>query len=204
MLAVQQNELSKVGVVLIARQTSSRLPNKVLLEINGKKLVEIILEKVLINTRDYIFAIPENDENLILRNFLEENSYPYFAGSEKDVLGRFIGASKKLNSKYIQRLNCDNLLFNPFYMRRCYEFLDDSSDVYTNIDHPNHSGSSIEIIRKEKCLLTRKPTDNESEHVFPYFYADEDLSIVRLQGPKEKVFPIDTESDFEKAKTFFK
>lgn len=204
MLAVQQNELSKVGVVLIARQTSSRLPNKVLLEIKGKKLVEIMLEKVLINTRDYIFAIPENNENLVLRNFLEEHSYHYFAGSERDVLGRFIEASKKLNSRYIQRLNCDNLLFNPSYMKRCYEFIDDSSDVYTNINYPNHSGSSVEIIRKEKCLISRKPTDYESEHVFPYFYANKNLSIVRLESPKEKVFPIDTEIDFEKAKTFFK
>ena len=117
MLAVQQNELNKVGVVLIARQTSSRLPNKVLLEINGKKIIEIMLEKVLVNTKDYIFAIPKNDENLILRNYLEENGYHYFAGSENDVLGRFIEASKELNSKFIQRLNCDNLLFNPSYMR---------------------------------------------------------------------------------------
>ena len=75
MLVVQQNELNKVGVVLIARQTSSRLPNKVLLEINGKKLIEIILEKVLLNTKNYIFAIPENNENLILRNFLEDNCF---------------------------------------------------------------------------------------------------------------------------------
>ena len=204
MLAVQQNELNRVGVVLIARQTSSRLPNKVLLEINGKKIIEIMLEKVLLNTKDYIFAIPENDENLILRNYLEKNGYHFFAGSENDVLGRFIKASKKLNSKFIQRLNCDNLLFNPSYMRLCYESLDDNSDVYTNIDYPNHSGSSVEIIRKEKCLITRDPTDYEAEHVFPYFYANEDLSIARLQGPKETVFPIDTKSDFEKAENFFK
>ena len=45
MLVVQQNELDKVGVVLIARQTSSRLPNKVLLEINGKKITNIFISK---------------------------------------------------------------------------------------------------------------------------------------------------------------
>ena len=203
MLVVQQNELNKVGVVLIARQTSSRLPNKVLLEINGKKLIEIILEKVLQNTKNYIFAIPENNENLILRNFLEDNCFHYFAGSENDVLGRFIGASEELNCKFIQRLNCDNLLFDPSYMRNCYESLDDVSDVYTNVNFPNHSGSSVEIIRKEKCLITREPTEYESEHVFPYFYANQDLSVVGLKGPEEKVFPIDTKSDFEKAMAFF-
>ena len=114
-MVAQQDELNNVGVVLIARQTSSRLPNKVLLEINGKKLVEIMLDKVLLNTKDYIFAIPDNHDNRVLRDFLEDNGYNYFAGSEQDVLGRFIEASKKLSSEYIQRLNCDNLLFDPSY-----------------------------------------------------------------------------------------
>ena len=52
MLEVRQEKSSKVGVVLIARQTSLRLPNKVLLKINGKALIEIILEKVLQNTKE--------------------------------------------------------------------------------------------------------------------------------------------------------
>jgi spore coat polysaccharide biosynthesis protein SpsF len=202
-LVAQQHELNNVGVVLIARQTSSRLPNKVLLEINGKKLLEIMLDKVLSNTKDYIFAIPDNRDNRVLRDFLEDNGYHYFAGSEQDVLGRFIEASEELSSKYIQRLNCDNLLFDPSYMRHCYKSLNDESDVYTNVNSPNHSGSSVEIILKEKCVITRKPTDYESEHVFPYFYANKNLSIVRIEGPKKTVFPIDTKSDFEKAMIFF-
>ena len=67
-----------------------------------------MLEKVLINTRDYIFAIPENNENLVLRNFLEEHSYHYFAGSEKDVLGRFNEASNLYKSTNIVRVCADN------------------------------------------------------------------------------------------------
>ena len=203
MLVTQQNELNDIGVVLIARQSSSRLPNKVLLEINGKKLLEIILDKVLMNTKDYIFAIPENKDNLCLRNFLDRNGYCYFAGSENDVLGRFIGASEQLKNKFIQRLNCDNLLFDPSYMKLCYRSLDDRFDIFTNIECSNHSGSSVEIIRKEKCFITRQPTDFEYEHVFPYFYADKSLSISKIPCPKEKVYPIDTESDFKKAKMLF-
>lgn len=202
MLVAQQDDLNNVGVVLIARQTSSRLPNKVLLEINGKKLVEIMLDKVLINTKDYIFAIPDNHDNRGLRDFLESNGYCYFAGSEQDVLGRFIGASEQLSSKYIQRLNCDNLLFDSSYMKQCYKSLDNECDIYTNVDCSNHSGSSVEIIRKEKCVITRQPTDYESEHVFPYFYANKNLSTARIECPKRKVFPIDTESDFKKAVMF--
>ena len=198
-MAVQQNESDSVGVVLIARQTSSRLPNKVLLEINGTKLVEIILEKVLINTNEYIFAIPDNAENHGLRDYLESKNYSYFAGSEHAVLERFIDASKRLSSNYIQRLNCDNLLFDPSYMARCYESLASGSDVYTNVNCSNHNGSSIEIIRKNKCEINRKPTGYESEHVFPYFYADESLSKVELECPQQTVFPIDTENDFRKA-----
>ena len=88
-------------------------------------------------------------------------------------------------------------------MKHCYNSLDDSSDVYTNVNDSNHSGSSVEIIRKEKCVITREPTDFESEHVFPYFYSNKNFSIHRLKGPKEKVFPIDTIRDFQKAINFF-
>lgn len=202
-MVVQQEELNNVGVVLIARQTSSRLPNKVLREINGKKVVEIILDKVLVNAKDYVFAIPDNSENRGLRDFLKDNGYCYFAGSEHDVLRRFIGASKHLGNKYIQRVNCDNLLIDPSYMKKCYESLGNDLDIYTNVDCSNHSGSSIEIIRKEKCVITREPNDYETEHIFPYFYADKSLSIGRLKCPERKVFPIDTDSDFKKAVMFY-
>ena len=204
MLEAQQKESSNVGVVLIARQTSSRLPNKVLLDIDGKNMLEIILGKVLLNTDKYIFAVPDNYENRSLRSFLEVNKYNYYAGSENNVLERFIESANFLKAKYIQRLNCDNLLFSPDYMKRCYEMLNDEYDVHTNVRCKNHSGSSVEIVKKEKCHLSSSPTDFEREHVFPYFYSNNDLKVARLECPKEIVFPIDTNSDFKKAKSELK
>ena len=188
MLVAQLNKSNKVGVVLIARQTSARLPNKVLMEIKGKKLIEIILEKVLVNTRDYIFAIPENQENLILRNFLEDKGYPFFTGSENDVLRRFIGASELLNSKFIQRLNCDNLLFNPSYMKHCYNSLDDSSDVYTNVNDSNHSGSSVEIIRKENVLLLESRPILNQNMFFHIFILIKIFQYIDLKALRKKFF----------------
>ena len=199
MLVAQQESKISVSVVLIARQTSSRLPNKVLLDFGGKKLIEVVLEKVLINTEDYIFAIPDNEDNFELKKFLNNKGYRYFAGSEHDVLGRFVQASQNLDGTYIQRLNCDNLLFDASYIAQCYQSLYGESDIYTNVNCVNHSGTSVEIIRKDRCVLSRQPTAYESEHVFPYFYANTELSTGKLECPTRDVFPIDTEADFEKA-----
>jgi spore coat polysaccharide biosynthesis protein SpsF len=199
MLVAQQEKLNKVGVVLIARQTSSRLPSKVLLKINGKVLIEIILEKVLQNTDEYIFAIPDNYENSDLKEFLVSNDYRFYAGSETNVLERFLEASKRLKSTYIQRLNCDNLLFDPSYMKKCYDSIDDDFDIFTNVNCENHSGTSVEIIRKEKCAITGNPSHYEREHIFPYFYINRELKRLDLECPFHKVFPIDTKSEYLEA-----
>jgi len=204
MLVAQQEKLNKVGVVLIARQTSSRLPSKVLLKINGKALIEIILEKVLQNTDEYIFAIPDNYENSDLREFLVSNNYRFFAGSENNVLDRFVEASKQLDSTYIQRLNCDNLLFYPSYFKKCYDSLDDDYDIFTNVNCANHSGTSVEIIRKDKCSITVNPSNYEREHIFPYFYVNKELKRLDLECPSHNVFPIDTKSEYLKAVNYFK
>jgi spore coat polysaccharide biosynthesis protein SpsF len=204
MLVAQQEKLNKVGVVLIARQTSSRLPSKVLLKINGKALIEIILEKVLQNTDEYIFAIPDNYENSNLREFLVNNNYRFFAGSENNVLDRFVEASKQLDSTYIQRLNCDNLLFHPSYFKKCYDSLDDDCDIFTNVNCVNHSGTSVEIIRKDKCSITVNPSNYEREHIFPYFYANKELKRLDLECPSHSVFPIDTKSEYLEAVNYFK
>lgn len=203
MLDRQQKKSHDVGLVLIARQTSGRLPNKVLMDVGGVPMVERILEKALINVTSYTFAIPDNTQNEGLRNFLESRSYKVFCGAEEDVLSRFIGAAQCLDTDYIQRLNCDNLLFDPAYMQTCYASIRGEHDIYTNIHCSNHSGSSVEIIKKDHCLIRKVPSMYEMEHVFPYFYANDELSVSNLPCPSEKVFPIDTLADLQSARELF-
>jgi len=201
MSEVQRQKYPNVGVILIARQTSSRLPNKVLKKINGKTILEIILEKVQEVSDNYIFAVPDTPGNSGLRNFLDLKGLNYLAGSESNVLDRFVKASTELTTPYVQRLNCDNLLFDPEYFKRCYEEIEYSHSIFTNVKRcENHSGASVEIVEKSKCLLDREPNEYEKEHVFPYFYNNEDLLIKHLTCPEgESIFPIDTEADFQKA-----
>lgn len=200
MVELQQSESNKVGVVLIARQTSSRLPNKVLMEIAGKTILETILEKALRNTCEYVVAVPDSYENRNLRSFLRDRKINYISGSELNVLDRFVDAAASLDATYIQRLNCDNLLFDPGYVAQCYENVDGTVDIYSNVHAPNHTGQSIEIIKKDKCFISRVPTKHEAEHIFPYFYNSRDLSRSQLSAPKHTLFPIDTREDFDKAR----
>ena len=76
--------MKKIAIIQ-ARINSKRLPGKVLFKINGKTLVELLylrLKKSK-NIDKIVFAIPNNKENLLLKNFFKKKSIPYFLGDEK-------------------------------------------------------------------------------------------------------------------------
>ena len=55
-----------IFIFIQARETSSRLPGKVLKKIGSKSIIEIILDrlkKTLISKENFIFLIPDNKKN---------------------------------------------------------------------------------------------------------------------------------------------
>lgn len=199
-LKVTDSRKEDVDIICLARQTSSRFPNKILYEVNGKTILEHIVKKLKMCDQRIIFAIPENHKNDELADKLSELSIETFRGSETNVLERFIEASKIASSKYVQRFCCDNLLFDPQYITECYSQLDDSHNVFSNKSCTNSAGQSVEIIRKCDCEVTVPATTFEEEHVFPYFYRIFP-AVKKLRCPTKKLFPIDTYEDIQRVIT---
>ena len=78
----------KIVCIIQARLGSSRFPNKIMKEVNGQKIIEIIYKRLkkskLINK--IIVAIPNNKKDNDLNDFLVKNKISVFRGSEKNVL----------------------------------------------------------------------------------------------------------------------
>lgn len=75
----------KILAIVQARQNSKRLPNKVLLKIQGLSIVEIIYKR-LCNSKlldEIVYAIPSKDNEL--KNFLLNKNIKVFCGSENNV-----------------------------------------------------------------------------------------------------------------------
>ena len=80
----------EINCILQARMGSKRLPGKVLLEIDdSQKIIDFII-KQLENTKinELVIAIPDNQEDDILYNHLENLKINCFRGSTFDVLDR--------------------------------------------------------------------------------------------------------------------
>ena len=82
----------RVGVLIQARLTSSRLPKKVLLKIKNKSLIEIMYSRIKFSKilKNIYFIIPDNKKNILLYNFLKNKKIPVMRGDETDCMKSMI------------------------------------------------------------------------------------------------------------------
>ena len=183
-------------IICLARQTSSRFPNKIFATLHGKPVLQLIIDKLKTLNCRIIFAIPDNKKNVELRSFITDASLEFVGGPEEDVLARFLTAAKVADSRYVQRFNCDNVGFDVGYLAKCLQLVDqlEDYDLFSNIHCHNHSGQSVEIVSKSLCRIDSEPSPHEQEHVFPYFYSRSSRSY-RLPCPSGFTTPLDTKQD---------
>jgi len=103
------------GIILQARLTSTRFPNKCLATLKGKTVIDWILEACDKSGFPICVAIPENKTNDALENYLSlrfkttkfKSQPTLYRGSEKDVTARFIGANNSMKFDPIVRICSD-------------------------------------------------------------------------------------------------
>ena len=80
----------KIGMLITARLKSTRLPKKLLLDINGKSLIERVIDraKEVSGLERVILCTSNNPQDRPLVDLALKNGIPYFLGSEEDVLDR--------------------------------------------------------------------------------------------------------------------
>lgn len=196
--------MEKVEVLCIvqARLTSSRLPNKVFKLLQGKSIIELLYERLCKSkTIDKIvFAIPDNQENSALYNYLKNLGIEVFLGSELDVFDRFLQCGKKYNPNWVVRATCDNPLLDWTIIDKLVLRAQE-----TNADYCSMTGYPVGIVARvfkfhtfeaiDKATLT----DSEIEHVTPVFYnhpEQYDVNIENVEFDKFRL-SVDTEEDFE-------
>ncbi len=161
----------KTLAIIQARQTSNRLPNKVLTKIGSFNALEWIHQRLAKSKKidKFVFAIPDNSTNDELKDFIKSKNFFIFRGSEKNVLERFYDCAKKYNPEFIVRLTADC----PFIDAR---LLDDLIDQFSEkkLDYlaNNHppllpDGFDAEIFTFDELerIINSDPDDLEKEHV---------------------------------------
>lgn len=157
--------------ILQARMSSTRLPGKVLMPINGKPMlywqIARIRESKSIDQLIVATSTDVSDDSLY--RYLLKEGVEVFRGSLDDVLSRFIVIAKQNNPSTIIRLTGDCPLVMPQLLDEMIKKFNNSDiDYLSNALEPTFpDGLDIEIMRASALVALAKYdlTEFEREHV---------------------------------------
>ncbi len=195
-----------IDCILQARMGSTRLPGKILLNIDETDTIIEFLIKQINHSKisRLIVAIPGSNENDVLEEYLKKINVTCFRGNECDVLDRYYQCAKKFSLKHIMRLTGDNPLIDPEIINLAIDSYDNEKcDYLTNsVNRTFPYGTEVEIFSFNSLENAWKNAekDSEREHVTPYFYNNPNKFNIRhlTQSVNNSKFryTVDQEEDF--------
>lgn len=200
------NVLNVVAIIQ-ARMGSTRLPGKVMKEVQGKSLLQYQLERVRKSPfiHEIVVATTNKESDQPIVDLCERLSVAYFRGSEDDVLTRFFEAATEYHAEIVIRLtgDCplidsntiDKVLVEYLASARIYDY------VSNTMERTFPRGFDVEVFSMKTLERTYREAGDSAyrEHVTPYIYHNPekfklaslhhhtDLSSLRLT--------VDTEDD---------
>jgi len=162
-------------IIVQARQTSQRLPNKTIKKIGKFSICEIInkrLSKSKLSSK-VIFAIPKNKKNEKLKKHLIKIKAEVFSGSEENVLKRYFFAAKKFKANNIIRVTADCPLIEGKLIDEMIKIFNKGKFDYINNAKPPYfsDGFDIEVFnfKSLKIAYNNVLSKAEKEHVTLHF-----------------------------------
>lgn len=153
---------------------SSRLPEKVLADIEGKPMLWHLIERTKKSKliEKIILAITTKKEDDSIVKLAEEKKIEYFRGSKNDVLDRYYQTAKKFKIDIVARITADCPLICPEIIDKVIsEYLKGNYDYVTNtLVYTYPEGCDIEVFSFEALKKSWKECKDfiEKEHVTPY------------------------------------
>ena len=200
-----------IAIVIQARMSSSRFPEKVLSPLCGMPMLMWTINYCRqINLPLFVLTSTDKGDDQLI-GMLEKNYVSYYRGSLENVVSRYLSFMKEHQVKKVVRISGDSPLINPDVILKVIaqdqELAD--ADLTTNVFPRSFpKGQSVEVIPRKSLELLRDRSLSESdiEHVTPYFYANykefkinnlnntEDLSSINLS--------VDTKEDLLRVNQF--
>ena len=121
-----------IGAIIQARMGSSRLPGKVLKNVDGMTLLEYQISRIKKskNINKIIVATTINNIDDEIADFCKNRDISYFRGSENDVLSRYYDCAKLNKIETIVRITADCPLIDPIIIDKVRIFNEDASSPY--------------------------------------------------------------------------
>jgi len=204
------NESNKIVAIIQARMCSTRLPGKVLYEVDGVPLLSTMLKRIekskLLD--QVIVATSKNPADDQVVAFCKQESVECFRGSENDVLLRYYECANKYNANTIVRLTGDCPLIDPIVIDKVIHFyFKNKVDYAANTVPPETSvfpdGSDVEVFSYSALEKAHRQARSlkDREHVTFYFWKyNKNFTTAQLtqnDNWSKYRFTVDYPEDFE-------
>lgn len=188
--------MTKVVASIEARMGSTRLPGKVLMDIEGQPALQRLITR-LKKCRcldDIVLATSTSPADDPLANWAKSLGLPCYRGSEDDVLQRVVDAQLMMNSDVVVEVTGDCPLLDSEIVDLGIEtFLANDCDVVTNTRVASYpQGADVQVFRTDALAYIAKNINDPAvrEHVSLYFYENPSLyRVIHLIAPLEQRAP---------------
>lgn len=200
-----------IGIIVLARYTSSRLPGKALMPLQGRTLLGHVLARIAHAAPGIplVVATSSDPSDDAIDQYCRRAGVACFRGPLEDVAGRFLDCATAAGWDFAVRINGDNLFVDGNTLREMLAIArTDQFDLVTNVPGRTFPhGMSVEIVRTDFYRRAMASVDSayHREHVTSWLYENGEAGkrhvfvnhlLPELAGLH---LAIDTEDDFRRA-----
>ncbi|PKM94927.1 MAG: acylneuraminate cytidylyltransferase [Firmicutes bacterium HGW-Firmicutes-1] len=206
----------KTGIIVQARMGSTRLPRKVLMNLEGQPMLVRVLERLkqVIGIDEIIVATTTNEMDDAVELVARTQNVIVYRGSEEDVLSRYYEAAKKENLDIVIRVTGDCPLIDPLVITEILEFFKTNEyDIVSNatVDpqfrtYPRGLDTEIFSFKALEGANIKAVEKSHREHVTIYIYENTEHKYFYKQQQDNSQFrwTVDTIEDFEFVENIYK
>ncbi len=204
-----------LGIVVLCRYSSKRLPGKILCEINGLSVLGHIVARIRYAVPEVPISVATSSDSSDdpVAEYCRRARLECFRGSLEDVAGRFLSCAQGQDWEFAVRINGDNLFVDPETLRVMVGIAQTGRyDLVSNVPGRTFpKGMSVEVVRTSFYAQVMAEVTNQwhREHATSWLY--ENPSVGERYVYENQVCPlaggyqlaIDSEDDIVLAQQIF-
>ena len=198
----------KKAIFIAVRTASTRLPGKALIEINGVKTIEYLINRLKASKKADIIVLctTKLKEDNILCEIAENNKIDYYRGSVKDKLERWNGAAKKYEVDCFVTADGDDLFCEPELIDLALQQFDESNVDFIQANDIIPGGFSYAIRVSALKKVCEIKNSDDTELMWVYFTETNLFNVSELKNVSKFYYRNDIRMtlDYEEDLVFFK
>lgn len=198
------------GVIIFSRYDSSRLPGKALMDLEGRALLQRVIDRAYLISGSPRIIVATTDRCLDqpIVDCACSEGIEVFQGELDNVTKRAYDCARAFNLDYFARICGDRPFFDPRLVSYYANIaIQGGQDLVTNVIGATFPpGLTTEIVRTDSLEKVLKSTQEKEdlEHVTRYFYRNLDQFVINNSRSKHNwrdvSLVVDTYADLERAR----